>query len=50
MNNLCHSEILAHFLTLQDSLQASWVKKDAYNELKKVTTELMSSLNLYAAY
>ena len=50
MDNLSRSEILAHSLALQDSLQSSWFKKEAYKELKKVTTELMSSLNLYAAY
>ena len=50
MNNLSRSEILAHSLALQDSLQASWFKKEAYKELKEVTTELMSSLNVYAAY
>ena len=46
MNNLSHTEILAHSLALQDSLQASWFKKEAYKELMKVTTELMSSLNI----
>ena len=50
MNNLRCTEILEHSLALQQSLQASWFKKEAYKELKKVTTELMSSLNMYAAY
>ena len=50
MDNLSCSEILAHSLVLQDSLQANWFKKEAYKELKEVTTKLMLSLNDYAAY
>ena len=50
MNNLSRSEILEQFLALQDSLLASWFKKEAYKESNKVTTKFMSSFNMYAAY
>jgi len=49
-DNLSCSEISAHSLALQDCLQASWFKKESYRDLKTATTELLSSLSVYATY
>lgn len=48
--NLSRSEICTHALALQESLHASWFKKQHFKVLKEATMGLVSTLNAYSAY
>ena len=48
--NLSHSELSRHALSLQDKLQASWFRNEAFKELAIVVEGLVGSLNAYATY